>query len=229
MRGDIALEMPCYVASYSQWDDALNQAFKTLLNYEDTEEDFPGKIKLNKEALTTAQQSWDKFRKSEKEFLSAFYQSLEGKDLLAQPIANSSHQNLVKHRTYDMVTWCQMHGAEVEQGVVQLASKELNLLTQNSAATKCGSVSTAELLACGEEAVKANDQLLNENYQKLKGTLSNDLQAKLLTTQKAWLKFRDDELAAYDENFTRELPGINADIIYRRAVALGEFAKHASW
>lgn len=171
-----------------------------------------------------------------KTFLNALYQSLDDTELLAQTVANNKNLDLVKHRTYQMVEWAITNFQGLELNINQFISKELNYLnTGNTASAKCYKVSTAELFACYDEAAKENDKLLNENYKKLKNNLNSDLQAKLKTAQKAWLKFRDDEIAVHtitgqilSTNLMRESQGFNADMIYRRAVELGEFANHAA-
>lgn len=52
-------------------------------------------------------------------------------------------------------------------------------------------MNTVEMHYCADEAYKAADGDLNQVWQTMRGHLSKEEKAALLTAQRAWLKYRD--------------------------------------
>jgi uncharacterized protein YecT (DUF1311 family) len=72
-------------------------------------------------------------------------------------------------------------------------------LQMKAQAKPCGSYDTqSEMNQCAATEAKKADALLNATYQELLAKLKDDkiAQAKLIAAQRAWIAFRDAELAA---------------------------------
>mgnify|MGYP000892639646 FL=1 len=64
--------------------------------------------------------------------------------------------------------------------------------------------STAGMLKCADEAYKKWDVELNKVYKELLGVLDTDSQKRLKESQRAWLKFRDDEFKLLESFYSKK-------------------------
>jgi uncharacterized protein YecT (DUF1311 family) len=222
--GNTMKEVKCSEESYNKWDDALNNYYKkamSLINDED------------RTILKTAQISWSKFRDTEIDFLNALYQTFDETAYQTRIAANSKNILLIKNRTFDLVEWSFLN-KRIPADIVFLIETETKSQGKESAGvTNCieKSASSVETLGCLNTAAEQSDQLLNDNYKKLMQILSDELKSKLKTSQRAWLKFRNDELAAYymdaksmNGNLFKEERSIeNINMMNHRALNFGEF------
>jgi uncharacterized protein YecT (DUF1311 family) len=58
---------------------------------------------------------------------------------------------------------------------------------------------TMAMLNCGSKEIKHQDKRLNNNYKKLKKSLSKSRQKELLTAQRLWIKYRDANCGFYND------------------------------
>jgi uncharacterized protein YecT (DUF1311 family) len=58
---------------------------------------------------------------------------------------------------------------------------------------------TMAMLNCGSKEIKHQDKRLNNNYKKLKKSLSKSRQKELLTAQRLWIKYRDTNCGFYND------------------------------
>ena len=68
--------------------------------------------------------------------------------------------------------------------------------------------------SCINDATKAMDRVLNQYYQLLMDSLTDELQTQLRMTQRAWIKFKDEEF--------KYLEGMEVHREYKRSRGYGQ-------
>lgn len=67
--------------------------------------------------------------------------------------------------------------------------------------TKCDANTTvnADIVRCSQASLSKIDKILNEQYKALSAELAPDLKASLVSTQKSWIRLRDEQCNDVDE------------------------------
>lgn len=185
--------MGCYESAIEGWDNTLNvnyKALKSLLPSGD------------QSSLVSSQKEWLNFRNAEYAFSGDFfYKVMQG--TMYRPIAAHYAMRFLKDRALQMANYV----SEAKYEDPDYSDLD-NTSSIDGILKTCLDVAyvTNDMIQCYAAANKAWDVQLNKVYKEFSSAIPSGAKTKLVASQKAWLKYRDNEIA-FSESFATFMNG----------------------